>query len=96
MHQYSELKIALQPRLDWHGARHSFLGLFLLALLKVKQVNLSELAIGFGGLAQSESNDKRLKRFFCGFELDYSVIARTVANWMQIPQPWVLSLDRTT
>jgi hypothetical protein len=96
MHQYSELKKALQPHLNWHGARLSFLALFLLALLKVKQVNLSELAIGFSGLAQSESNYKRLQRFFRGFDLDYSAIARTVANWMQIPQPWVLSLDRTT
>jgi hypothetical protein len=96
MNQYSELKKALQPHLNWHGARLSFLALFLLALLKVKQVNLSELALGFGGLAQSESNYKRLQRFFRGFDLDYPVIARTVANWMQIPQPWVLSLDRTT
>jgi Transposase DDE domain len=96
MNQYSELKKALQPHLNWHGARLSFLALFLLALLKVKQVNLSELALGFGGLTQSESNYKRLQRFFGGFDLDYSVIARTVANWMQIPQPWVLSLDRTT
>jgi hypothetical protein len=96
MHQYSELKKALQPHLNWHGARLSFLALFLLALLKVKQVNLSELAIGFGGLAQSESKYKRLQRFLRGFDLDYTVIARTVANWMQIPQPWVLSLDRTT
>jgi hypothetical protein len=96
MNQYSELKKALQPHLNWHGARLSFLALFLLALLKVKQVNLSELALGFGGLTQSESNYKRLQRFFGGFDLDYSVIARTVVNWMQIPQPWVLSLDRTT
>jgi hypothetical protein len=96
MNQYSELKKALQPHLNWHGARLSFLSLFLLALLKVKQVNLSELALGFGGMGQSASNYKRLQRFFCGFDLDYSLIARTVVNWIQIPQPWVLSLDRTT
>jgi hypothetical protein len=64
MNQYSELKQALQPHLRWHGARVSFLALFLLALLKVKTVNLSELAIGFGGLALKESNYKRLQRFF--------------------------------
>jgi hypothetical protein len=96
MNQYSELKKALQPHLNWHGARLSFLALFLLALLKVKQVNLRELALGFGGLAQSEPNYKRLQRFFRGFDLDYPVIARIVVNWMHIPQPWVLSLDRTT
>jgi hypothetical protein len=96
MNQYSELKEALKPHLGWHGARLSFLALFLLALIKVKTVNLSEIALGFGGKARKESNYKRLQRFFRGFELDYSEIAKIVGGWMNIPQPWVLSLDRTT
>jgi hypothetical protein len=52
--------------------------------------------LGFGGWALSESHYKRLQRFFRGFELDYSEIAHVVVTWMQIPQPWVLSVDRTT
>jgi hypothetical protein len=96
MDQYSELKRALQPHLDWHGARLSFLALFLLALLKVKTVNFTQLALGFEGKALSASKYKRLQRFFRGFELDYTVIAKLVINWMEIPQPWVLSIDRTT
>lgn len=96
MYQYSALKQALQPHLKWHGARISFLALFLLALIKVKTVNLSDLAVGFGGKALKESNYKRLQRFFRGFELDYSEIAKIVVGWMKLPQPWVLSLDRTT
>ena len=96
MTQYSELKQALQPHLGWHGARLSFLSLFLLARLKVKTVNLSELALGFEGTAQAASKYKRLQRFFRGFELDYSVIAKLVISWMAIPQPWVLNIDRTT
>jgi hypothetical protein len=36
MNQYNALKQALKPHLGWHGARLSFLALFLLALLKVK------------------------------------------------------------
>lgn len=96
MTEYSELRKTLQEHLPWHGARLSFLALFLLALIKVKTVNLSELALGFGGWALSESHYKRLQRFFRGFDLDYSEIAQVVVNWMQIPQPWVLSVDRTT
>jgi len=96
MNQYSALKQALQPHLGWHGARISFLALFLLALIKVKTVNLSELAVGFGGKALKESNYKRLQRFFRNFELDYSEIAKIVVGWLKLPQPWVLSLDRTT
>lgn len=96
MSNYSELRKTLQAHLPWHKARVSFLALFLLALLKVKTVNLSELALGFGGFALSESNYKRLQRFFRGFDIDYHEIAQVVVNWMQIPQPWVLSVDRTT
>src|SRR5512147_2159148 len=96
MNQYSDLKQALQPHLGWHGARISFLALFLLALIKVKTVNLSELCLGFGGRALPESSYKRLQRFFGEFDLDYAQLASLVVSWMQIPSGWVLSLDRTT
>ena len=96
MSHYSELKSVLQAQLNWHGARVSFLALFLLALLKVKTVNLSELCLGFDGKALPESSYKRLQRFFRGFELDYQQLAHLVVSWMEIPQEWVLSVDRTT
>jgi hypothetical protein len=96
MSQYSELKQVLQAQLNWHGARISFLALFLLALLKVKTVNLSELCLGFGGKALPQSSYKRLQRFFREFDLDYTQLAHLVESWMQIPPGWVLSLDRTT
>lgn len=96
MSQYSELKQVLQAQLNWHGARISFLALFLLALLKVKTVNLSELCLGFGGKALPASSYKRLQRFFREFELDYAQLATLVVGWMGIEGEWVLSLDRTT
>lgn len=58
-------------------------------------MNLTELATGFRHHAQIDSNFKRLQRFFRSFELDYSLIARTIVRIMDIPQPWVLSTDRT-
>ncbi|RMF64799.1 MAG: IS4 family transposase [Cyanobacteria bacterium J069] len=96
MSQYSELKQVLQAQLNWHGARISFLALFLLALLKVKTVNLSELCLGFGGKALPQSSYKRLQRFFRAFELDYIQLANLVVSWMGIGEEWVLSLDRTS
>lgn len=95
MQQISLIRQTLQPHLGWHGARLSFLALFLVALFRVKTVNFSELAVGFMGKAQSASHYKRLQRFFRDFELDYYAIARLVAGMMSIPQPWVLSIDRT-
>lgn len=95
MHQITQLRRVLQPHLAWHGARLSFVALFLIALFRVKTVNLAELATAFCGKAQTDSHYKRLQRFFADFELDYAAIAHTVVRLMRIPEPWVLSLDRT-
>ncbi|MGA7955274.1 MAG: IS4 family transposase [Gloeobacterales cyanobacterium] len=96
MNQITRIQQTLQPHLGWHGARVSFLALFLVAVFRVKTVNLTQLAAAFIGTAQSESHYKRLQRFLSGFELDYYTIARFVVSLMAIPQPWVLSVDRTT
>ena len=95
MNQISSLRQALKPHLKWHGARLNFLALFLVAILRVKTVNLAEIATGFRTNAQTESSYKRLQRFFRDFDLDYSVIAKLIVTLMNIPQPWVLSTDRT-
>ena len=95
MNQVILLRQTLKPLLGWHGARLSFLALFLIALLRVKTVNLVEIATGFRSNAKTDSSYKRLQRFFKKFELDYGLIAQTVVKLMEIPQPWVLSVDRT-
>jgi hypothetical protein len=95
MTQVTLLRDALRPHLAWHGARLSFVATFLIALFRVKTVNLSELVTGFSGSAQIDSHYKRLQRFFRDFEMDYTAIGHTVVALMDIPQPWVLSLDRT-
>jgi Transposase DDE domain len=89
------LKEALSPHLGWHGARLAFVATFLISLFRVRTVNLSELAVGFIGKATTESHYKRLQRFFREFEVDYSEIAKTVVRLMRLPEPWVLSCDRT-
>ncbi len=68
----------MKPLLGWHGARLNFLALFLIALLRVKTVNLAELATGFPSQAKTESSYKRLQRFFRNFDLDYAVIAKII------------------
>ena len=112
MNQIILLRQALKPLLGWHGARLNFLALFLIALLRVKTINLAELATGFRSNAKTESNAgllphrllRRLerirvrrgrRRFFRSFDLDYVVVAKAIIALMEIPQPWVLSTDRT-
>ncbi len=77
--QISLLQQTLKPHLRWHGARLNFLALFLVAILRVKTVNLAELATSFRSNAKTESSYKRLQRFFRHFELDYQAIAQIVS-----------------
>ena len=95
MNQVNLLRQTLKPILGWHGARLSFLALFLIALLRVKTVNLVELATGFRSNAKTESSYKRLQRFFRNFDLNYAASTKAVITLMDIPQPWVLSTERT-
>jgi hypothetical protein len=46
----------LRPHMGWHGARLSFVALFLVALFRAKTVNLGELATVWGGNAEEASN----------------------------------------
>lgn len=95
MNQVTLLRDTLRPHLSWHGARLSFVAAFLIALLRVRTVNLSELATGFSGKAQTNSHYKRLQRFFRHYEMNYAEIAQAIVALMAIPEPWVLSIDRT-
>ena len=95
MDQITVLREALRPHLAWHGARLSFLAMFLIALVRVRTVNWAELATGFCGSAQIDSNYKRLQRFFRHYEVDELAIAQTIVGLLNIPEPWVLSIDRT-
>lgn len=91
-----ELKAVLAEHLPWHGARIGFLARFLLALFKVRSVNLAELATGFGGAAQVASHYKRLQRFFRSFEIDPDSWARLLVRLVPVGDgPWRLTLDRT-
>lgn len=47
MPQIMALRNTLQSHLGWHGARVTFLALFLVALYRVKTVNLAQIATAF-------------------------------------------------
>lgn len=75
MSHITELKGVLGGLLSWHGTRLNFLAMFLIALLKVKTVNLAEIATALNPQAKVSSNYRRLQRFFADFELDYDDMA---------------------
>jgi hypothetical protein len=95
MKEINLFRAKLQQHLPWNAARLAFVSTFLIALMRVKTVNMAEIATGFSGNAKVSSHYKRLQRFFREFEVDYESIAITVVRVMQIPEPWVISIDRT-
>lgn len=92
----AQLKAVLSEHFKWHGARLSFMALFIQALYKVGTVNLSKLAVALNPDSSKESNYRRLQRFFSGYSLNEDEVSRFVVSL--IPRPatgYVLSLDRT-
>jgi hypothetical protein len=96
MSQLTQLRSVLHTQFDWHGARLMFLAQFLLALLRVRTVNLAELSTAFVGTSQPESNYKRLQRFLREYRVDYRAFAQGIAGWLKLDGAWTLTLDRTT
>ena len=95
MTELSPLVIALTATFDWHGARIAFVAQFLVALIRVRTVNLTEIATAFCGEAKSDSNYRRIQRFFKDFSLTRAQVAATVVQWLPLGQQWLLCLDRT-
>jgi hypothetical protein len=75
----------LKEHLQWNAARLTFVSIFLIALMRVKTVNLAEIATGFSGKAKVDSHYKRLQRFSRDFEVNYESIALMVVKVMKIP-----------
>ena len=83
MNKISELGGMLRKTFQCNKARLDCLTNLLLALLMMRTVNLSELAVGMESEAKVSSRYKRIKRFFQQFVFDYEKIAS-----------WIMSLFR--
>jgi len=64
-------------------------------LIKVRTVNLSQLAVVFSGSAKISSNYKRLQRFLRHFDWELDWGATVIAQLFCPNDPWILSVDRT-
>lgn len=89
------LERTLAENVTWNKARINFLARFILALIEVRTVNLSEVAAVFMGRAKPPSHYKRAQRFLRFFALPYAQVARFVVRLLRVPAPWVVTIDRT-
>src|SRR5437868_7429147 len=89
------LERTLQQNVAWNKARINFAAKFIVALIQVRSVNLSEVAGVFAGGVLKESHYKRIQRFLRHFELPYAGVTAFVLKLLGVPAPWALTLDRT-
>ena len=92
----NELRDILNGYFGWNKARMTcFVGM-LMALFKVRTINLTELACGFLSNATIDSRYKRIKRFFKDFTIDFPLVASWVVQFFGLAnKPLYLSMDRT-
>lgn len=90
------LEAIFKEHLCWNAARINFLICFVIGLLKVRTVNLAEIAAAFPGMAKKDSKYKRLQRFFRLFDVDFSDMAKLLASLSPVRDMfWTLTIDRT-
>lgn len=92
----NELRDILNGYFGWNKARMTCFVSMLLALYKVRTINLTELACGFLSPATIDSRYKRIKRFFKDFKIDFPLVASWVIQFFGLTnQQLYLSMDRT-
>jgi hypothetical protein len=95
MTELSPLITTLTATFAWHGARITFVSQFLIALIRVRTVNFTDIATAFCGAAKSDSHYRRIQRFFKDFLMTRAQVAAAVIQWLPLGQQWLLCLDRT-
>jgi hypothetical protein len=84
----------LREHLPLRGQRLDFLARFTLGLIATRTVNLTQIALTFGGKAKTSSRYRRIQRFFASFTVPQEMLVSFVRSLL--PQgPYWLSMDRT-
>ncbi len=69
---------------------------FILALIKIRDVNLTSIALVICGDSEVSSGYRRLQRFFAKAEICYTCLAKLIVSIARIEdKKWILAIDRT-
>ena len=96
MELHDGLRTILSNHFAWGKCRlDCFIGM-LLALMRLKQINLTQLATAFSSQADIKSRYRRLQRFFQEVRFDYDMLARLIMEELfDFYEKVYLTLDRT-
>ena len=95
MNYNNQLEEFFQSHLKWDKRRIKFLCSFIIALIKVKTINLTEIALGLNPRVSDKSNYRRLQRFFSSFKIELDVISKLMVFFLPQRDNFVLTMDRT-
>ena len=95
MSETNRLCEILQPHLSWHRARVSFAAAFILAVIKVRNVTFSQLALVLKPRVKPNSNVRRIQRFFAQFSFDALTFGQLMLTLLPKKDGLVVTLDRT-
>lgn len=84
----------MRVHLPLRGQRLEFLAQFILALITVRTVNLTQIALAFCREATTDSSYRRIQRFFSSFEIPHKLLVQLVLSLLP-PGPYWLTMDRT-
>ena len=95
MNSISSLAIQFKLYLKWHKSHLDVLSILIVAIIKRRTVNWTELATTFPGTAETSSCYRRIQRFFKGLAFDEEKVTQLIAHLFAPEGTWILSMDRT-
>lgn len=96
MTDVTKLMALLQPHLNWHRARLACFAALVLAVIRLRSVNLAQLAHLINPKRAQATNYRRLQRFFALFDPGADTLTRLLLALRPNPeQPLTLVIDRT-
>ena len=95
LREVTELTAILKEALGWHQARSRFAAAFVLAVIKLRTVTFTSLALALNPWAKPLSNLRRIQRFFSSFHIDPDAFAQLLLNLVPEHDELLVTLDRT-
>jgi len=95
MHHITKLQNILQQHFRCNKARIRLISSFIVSLIRVKTIKLTDISLDINHRVKYCSNYRRIQRFFSEFVMDYDVISRFVITQLPKDKKYILTLDRT-
>ena len=96
MQPIDELTATLNLYFQWNKARMDCFAGMLIGLLKLRTINLTELAMGFPSPVKLGSRYRRIQRFISDYPLNFDGVAHFIMMWFGfLESDYYLVMDRT-